>query len=116
MASHMKATLFALRSNELLCCSSSIRRAERFSFLGSKLIADAECHVCSSWVDSTPIIVQPATRIIPLTFPSLNRGATGSFFDFMRSGDITPELTGREGLYQAFNLADERQANSAPVE
>jgi hypothetical protein len=30
--------------------------------------------------------------------------------------NLTPELTGREELYQAFNLADERQADSAPVE
>ena len=29
---------------------------------------------------------------------------------------LTPELTGREGLYQAFNLADGRQAIAAPVE
>jgi hypothetical protein len=29
---------------------------------------------------------------------------------------LTPELTGREELYQAFNLANERQADSAPVE
>jgi hypothetical protein len=28
----------------------------------------------------------------------------------------TPELTGREESNQAFNLADERQAISAPVE
>jgi hypothetical protein len=29
---------------------------------------------------------------------------------------LTPELTGREVLYQAFNLANESQADSAPVE
>jgi hypothetical protein len=29
---------------------------------------------------------------------------------------LTLELTGREVLYQAFNLADESRADSAPVE
>jgi hypothetical protein len=33
-----------------------------------------------------------------------------------KASHLTPELTGREVLYQAFNLADEKQANSAPVE
>jgi hypothetical protein len=28
----------------------------------------------------------------------------------------TPELNGREALYQAFNPANEKQADSAPVE
>jgi hypothetical protein len=30
--------------------------------------------------------------------------------------NLTPELTGREGLHQAFNLANEKQADSAPVQ
>jgi len=29
---------------------------------------------------------------------------------------LTPELTGRETLNQAFNLADEKPADSAPVQ
>jgi hypothetical protein len=29
---------------------------------------------------------------------------------------LTSELTGREELYQAFNLSHEKQADSAPVE
>jgi hypothetical protein len=34
----------------------------------------------------------------------------------MQQKSITPELTGREVSNQAFNLADEKQADSAPVE
>ncbi len=91
----MKAALFALRLNELLCCSTSFRRAERLSFLGGNLIADAECHALSSWVDSIHLNDQPASRIIHPTFQSHNRGAAGDFFDGTRSGDITPGITRR---------------------
>jgi hypothetical protein len=36
----MKAMLSRVGLNELLCCSSSFRRAERLSFPGGNLIAD----------------------------------------------------------------------------
>ena len=80
------------------------------------MIADIECHVLSIWVDSICIHIQSASRIIPSTLHSHNGGAAGDFIVLMRSGDITPELTGRESTNQAFNLADDIQANSAPVE
>jgi hypothetical protein len=35
---------------------------------------------------------------------------------YIQGSSLTPELTGRETLYQAFNLANEKQADSAPVE
>jgi hypothetical protein len=35
---------------------------------------------------------------------------------FTTHRNLTPELTGREGLREAFNLADDIQAISAPVE
>jgi hypothetical protein len=44
----------------------------------SRLIADAECHVLSAWVDSTSIYIQPASRIIPSTMQSHNRGTAGA--------------------------------------
>jgi hypothetical protein len=32
-----------------------------------------------------------------------------------KESDLTPELTGELSIYQAFNLADEKQADSSPV-
>jgi hypothetical protein len=58
----MKIKLILLRLNELLCCSSLLRRAERLSFPGGNLIADIECHVFSFRVDPTHIHIQPAFR------------------------------------------------------
>ncbi len=92
----MKEMLSPFRLNELLCCSSYVRRAERLSFLCDNAIADAECHVLSSGVGSTLIHIQPASRIIHTSWMSFNRGAAGDNFVSMRSGDITLELTGRD--------------------
>ncbi len=81
----------------------ALRRAERLSLLGDNAIADAECHVLSLWAASTRIDIQPASRIIHPTLQSHNRGAAGFNCEFMRSGDITPELTRREELGEASN-------------
>jgi hypothetical protein len=112
----MTSMLIPLAFNELLCCSSFIRRAERRSFLGRNLIADSECHVLSAWVNSIGRNDQPAFRIIHTSATSFNRGAAGCFFDFMRSGDITLELTGRAYNAEVIQVLDEIQANYAPVE
>ena len=37
--------------------------------------------------------IQPASRIIPSTLQSHNRGAAGDSLNWMRSGDITPEFS-----------------------
>jgi hypothetical protein len=100
----MKDSLARVGLNELLCWSAMCRRAERLRVLGGNVIADAECHAFSCWVDSTRMTVQPATRIIPSTLHSHNRGAAGSFFDSMRSGDITPELTGEQSMSSLTDL------------
>jgi hypothetical protein len=89
----MKAIQSALRFNELLCCSSSLRRAEHLHFLGDNVIAEIEFHVLPSRVDSTHIGHQPTSRILPSTLQSHDRGAAGVLFDCTRCGDITPELT-----------------------
>jgi hypothetical protein len=50
---------------------------------------------------------------------SIQRAARGIIYNFKFSRaaqGLTPELTGREELYQAFKLSDEKQTNSAPVE
>ncbi len=112
----MKAMLFALRLNELLCCSSCARRAERLLVSMSRVIADDHCHALASRDDSTCITLQPASRIIPSTLHQHNRGAAGDSFDFTRSGDITPELTRREVLGEASDLANDIRAISARVE
>ena len=75
-----------------LCWSALLRRAERYIFSESCVIADAECRVLLSWVDSTRII-STASRIIHSTSPQHNRGAAGRNFESMRSADITLELT-----------------------
>jgi hypothetical protein len=92
----MKSKLIPLRFNELLCWSASVRRAERLSFPGGNLIADAECCVLSAWADSTRTTIQPTSRIIYSILQSHTRGASGINFVLMRSGDITLELTRAE--------------------
>jgi hypothetical protein len=74
-------------------------------FLMSRVIADAEYHALSSWVDSICLHIQPAARIIHSIYQFINRGAAGGFFDFTRSGDITPELTGRESTSKSFKFS-----------
>jgi hypothetical protein len=87
-----------------------------FIFSMSRLLADYHGHALASGVDSTGITLQPASRMIPSTLQPHNRGAAEINVKSRRSADITPELTGREESNQAFNLANERQAHSAPVE
>jgi hypothetical protein len=86
------------------------------SFLISNPIADVECHVLSSWFDSTRIALQSISRIIHTSRTSFNGGAAGIICVSMRSGDITPELTGRAHNAEAIQVLDESLAIRAPVE
>jgi hypothetical protein len=115
-ASNMKKMLSPLRFNELLCCSASFRRAERPTLSTGCVIADIECHVPSSWANFIRIKDQPTSRIIHSTLQSHNRGAVGDFVELTRSGDITPELTGRARTAGRFKLTNESRAIRAPVE
>jgi hypothetical protein len=93
-----------------------LRRAERLILAIGNVMADAECHVLSSWVDSTGITVQPVSRIIPPTLHAHNRGAAGINGESTRSADITLELTGRGDNTETIQVLDESHANPAPVE
>jgi hypothetical protein len=94
----------------------SFRRAARLNLSSDNLIADIECHVFSSRVDSIHINDQPASRIIHSILQSHNRGAAGDFLNCTRSGDITPELTGRGNNLETIQVLDESRAIRAPVQ
>jgi hypothetical protein len=83
-----------------------------FRFLTCCAIADAQCHVLSSWVDSILIYIQPACRIIHTSWTSFNRGAAEINVELRRSADITQEITGceRTAFYQIEGFKDERIA------
>jgi hypothetical protein len=53
-------------------------------------------------------------RDVRLPLPQFEARAAAS--GLRRQAVLTPELTGREVLREAFNLADDIQADSAPVE
>jgi len=59
----MKSKLIPLALNELLWRSALFRRAERLLIFISRVVADLECHVRSSWVDSTRIYLQLASGL-----------------------------------------------------
>jgi hypothetical protein len=92
----MKTIQSALRSNELLWRSAMCRRAERHLISMSRIIADAACRVLSSRVDSTLITFnQPRALSTHAAFHSIEARRETSL-EFMRSADITLELTGRD--------------------
>lgn len=60
----------------------------------------------------------PSACLSVLIFTSVSRPANEYFhiYSLQITSSLMPELTGRQRLYQAFNLADDKQADSAPVE
>src|SRR5947209_18789353 len=111
----MKATLFALRLNELLCCSAMCRRDERLVFSIINVIADGECHLLSRWVDSTPMQIQPASRIIHSSLSiHQRRGGIQLRINAKRRHNAGINAAGR--IAANAKSSDEIQPNSARVE
>jgi hypothetical protein len=84
----------------------SFRRAEPILIFTTPMIADARCHVCLVWADSTRTTLQPTARIIHTSLTAFNRGAAGINCESMRSADITPELTGRAHNTETIQVDD----------
>jgi hypothetical protein len=90
----------------------ALRRAERNFFLVVRVKAETQCHVLSSRVAATDDSFQLTCGLSLSTSPSSNRGTAGVNFMSRRSGNITPELTGRAYNTEIIQVLDENQANS----
>jgi hypothetical protein len=118
----MKSKLFPLRLNELL---DFVRRSHSVSPDHSPLISPVNA-TSAAWRFIWPLqqrsklarapIIQ-ATSSFNYCF-GLSRFKTidSKVWPLLFNRNLTLELTGREAPNQAFNLADENQADSAPVE
>jgi hypothetical protein len=101
----MQAKLTRVRLNDLLDDAPSLRRERTAIAVGLAL----------------PFNIESTRRVKPFNShrPSIARAATLNVNRFKLSPaaqHLTPELTGRDTTNQAFNLADDRQADSAPVQ
>src|SRR5437868_2751361 len=84
--------------------------AERLQISISGLIADAECHVLSSWVDSTIIQIQPASRIIHISWMLFNRGGNQCCVNAKRRHNA--RINRARIQRREIQVLDERPANS----
>ncbi len=72
----MRAMLSSARVERRVMAERILSATPNDSWISNcRVIAVIECHVPSYWVDSILTYIQPASRIIPSTLQSHNRGA-----------------------------------------
>jgi hypothetical protein len=85
---HEREAIAGLGSMSCYGGAHSFRRAERPLISISRVLANTQCHVCSSWVDSA-VITFNQSRALSTLLRLFNRGAAGINVESMGSADIT---------------------------